>query len=273
MNENPYSQPDSEVQPVSDPAAMSVGAARARPISHGWHWYRQAWELFKPSWGIWLLTLLLLVVIMVVLQLIPLLGAIAANLIAPVLVAGILRMAVNADAGKGVEIGELFAGFSERTGPLVGLGALNMLVTFLVVGAMIAPMLAAMDMSAMQDMGSMQGMSDEEIARRMTGGGGPGAGSVLLMLLGAALLIPWLAAYWFAVPLIFLGDRGLGAALKESFFAVFRNILPFLWFGVLYFILAAIATIPLMLGWLVLLPVLMLTIYASFRDIFMEGNG
>jgi uncharacterized membrane protein len=262
VSDNPYSQPESNVQTAVS-ADLEIHDAKSRPIGHGWRWYGMAWDLFKPSWGIWLLTLLVFLAVMIVLQIVPFIGPIAANLIAPVMLAGFINLAHRAQTGQSVEVGELFAGFRHRTGALIGLGALNLVVTIVVVGAMMAPMF-----SAMGDMSAMQGMSDEQMAQEMMSGGG--TGSMLLMLVALALLIPWLAAYWFATPLIFLADRGLGAALKESFFACFKNILPFLWFGILYFVLAAVASIPLFLGWFVLLPVLMISLYTAFRDIFVE---
>lgn len=263
MNQNPYSEPSSDIQPAPSDGGTVVGASRARPIGHGWRWYARAWEMFTPAWGVWLGAAVLLLVIMFGLQVVPLVGPIAANLLAPVLMAGIIHMAHQSASGQGVEIGELFAGFRARTGSLIGLGALNLVVTI----AIGAAMGVAIAVSA-TDMGDMQNMSSDEMTMQMFAN--LGAGSMIIVLLALALLIPWLAAYWFSVPLIVLGERSLGGALKESFFACFKNIPAFLWYGILYFILAVVASLPLLLGWLVLLPVLMLTYYVSFRDIFME---
>jgi uncharacterized membrane protein len=45
-------------------------------------------------------------------------------------------------------------------------------------------------------------------------------------------------------------------------------MLPFLVYGVVYVVAAIVASIPFGLGWIVLLPVLMLTVYVSYRDIY-----
>jgi len=44
--------------------------------------------------------------------------------------------------------------------------------------------------------------------------------------------------------------------------------MPFLVSGVLYLVAAIVASIPLGLGWIVLIPVMVLTVYASYEDIF-----
>jgi hypothetical protein len=41
-------------------------------------------------------------------------------------------------------------------------------------------------------------------------------------------------------------------------------------FGVAFFLLAIVATIPVGLGWLVLGPVLLASIYTGYRDIYYE---
>lgn len=43
-----------------------------------------------------------------------------------------------------------------------------------------------------------------------------------------------------------------------------------LWLSIIFILLAIAASIPLLLGWLVLLPVLVITSYVMFRDVFSE---
>jgi uncharacterized membrane protein len=58
------------------------------------------------------------------------------------------------------------------------------------------------------------------------------------------------------------------AALKESFVGCLRNILPFLVYSIVVLVLGIVASIPLGLGWLVLGPVLIASVYTAYRDIF-----
>src|SRR5204862_143689 len=82
------------------------------------------------------------------------------------------------------------------------------------------------------------------------------------------LLLPLIMAIWFAPPLVMLGALSPGAAMKASFYGCLRNVIPFLVYGAIGIVLAIIATIPLGLGWFVLGPVAIASIYASYCDIF-----
>jgi uncharacterized membrane protein len=92
--------------------------------------------------------------------------------------------------------------------------------------------------------------------------------SILVMSL---FMIPLIMLFWFAPALIVLHDDvGIIEAMKLSFLGCLKNMLPFLIYGIVGFILMMLATLPLALGWLVLGPVLFGTIYASYKDIFLE---
>ena len=56
--------------------------------------------------------------------------------------------------------------------------------------------------------------------------------------------------------------------MKASFFACLKNLLPFLVYGVILFVLCLIAMIPIGLGMLIMVPVMMGSIYASYVEIF-----
>ncbi|HEY8887312.1 MAG TPA: hypothetical protein VIM35_02405, partial [Gallionella sp.] len=50
--------------------------------------------------------------------------------------------------------------------------------------------------------------------------------------------------------------------------AFLYNALPMLLYGITFMMLAILASLPMMLGWLVLLPLVFTTLYASYSDIF-----
>ena len=57
-------------------------------------------------------------------------------------------------------------------------------------------------------------------------------------------------------------------ALGISMVACLRNILPFLLCSLLSSILLVVAVIPLGLGLILWIPVMLLTLYTSYRDVF-----
>jgi uncharacterized membrane protein len=58
--------------------------------------------------------------------------------------------------------------------------------------------------------------------------------------------------------------------MKQSFVGSLRNIVPFLLYGLILFLLSIVATLPLLLGWLVLGPVLAASLYTAYKDIYFK---
>ena len=97
----------------------------------------------------------------------------------------------------------------------------------------------------------------------------------IVSLLGPALplmLLLMLVAMttYFAPPLVAIRNEGPVRAVWLSVTGMVKNVLPGLAFSVVMFILAVLATLPFGLGWIVLLPVLALSSYAAFRDIYLD---
>ena len=63
------------------------------------------------------------------------------------------------------------------------------------------------------------------------------------------------------------------AALKESFKACLRNILPSLIYGILMFLLGLLVPLTLGLGLLVWVPLFFTSTYAAYRDIFTQTRA
>jgi uncharacterized membrane protein len=93
---------------------------------------------------------------------------------------------------------------------------------------------------------------------------------LLAMLVMTALLLPVVMAVWLAAPLVVFHEHGPLEAMKGSFMGCLKNTLPFLIYGVVLFVFMILATLPLLLGWLVLGPVFAASIYASYRDIYLK---
>ena len=75
-------------------------------------------------------------------------------------------------------------------------------------------------------------------------------------------------ALWFAPSLVVFNNLKPVEAMKVSFFGCLKNIVPFLLYGVVMMVLCVVAAIPVMLGYLVLGPVIIASIYTGYRDIF-----
>jgi uncharacterized membrane protein len=90
----------------------------------------------------------------------------------------------------------------------------------------------------------------------------------LALLIVLALLLPLAMLAWFAPALIVFRNLPAWEAMKLSFRACMRNLMPFLLYGLVALVLIVVACIPLLLGLLIVMPVLLASVYTSYRDIF-----
>lgn len=225
---------------------------------HGVTWWTDAWAMFTKNAAIWIVLGLVLLIILIVLAVIPIVGQLASTLLLPVFAGSWMLTAQKFEGGGTLEVGDLFLAFKgDKLTPLVVVGALflaMMVVIFLVMGVL--GFGGFMGMMAGGAMGSGKGMM-----------AGMGVG-LFAMLVGFVLFMLVSTALWFAPALVVLRGVAPVDAMRLSFAASMKNIVPFLLWSIIYFIAAMIATIPFGLGWIVLVPVLMLTLYVSYKDVF-----
>ena len=223
-------------------------------------WIGEGFATFKASPLNWVIITVLLIVIQIILGLIPIIGQIAGNIIWPLFIAGIMLGCAALDEGDDLTIGHLFAGFSAKPGPLIGLGAMY-LVMLLGVGIVVG-ILAAISGIGMAGLAGAGGGG-------MPGGEAVAVGGILMLVLVAmGLFLPVIMAIWFAPALMVLADKGVFESLKLSFVGCLKNIIPFLIYGIIALVLLIIGAIPIGLGWLVVIPLLWGSLYASYRDIY-----
>ena len=240
-------------------ASRVVVEPRSVDAGRGISWWSEAWALFTKNAGMWIVLGLILLVILIVLSVIPLLGSLAASLLVPVFVGGWMLAARKVETGGALEVGDLFAGFKDKLTPLLVLGAL-VLVATLVIGAVVGALGFGAFMG--MTMGGAQGSGGGMLAAM-------GAG-MLALLVGLALGLVVAMAIWFAPALVVFRNVAPVDALKASVSASLKNIVPCLLYGIVYIVAAIIASIPFGLGWIVLVPVLLLTVYVSYKDVFGE---
>lgn len=221
-------------------------------------WWTDAWALFTKNPAIWVVLGLVLFIIVLVLAFIPLLGQLASALLLPVFCGSWVMAARKQEGGGTVEVGDLFSAFKgDRLTPLAVVGVLFVAAMVVIVGLMgVLGFGGAMGMMAGGMMGSGSGMM-----------AGVGVG-LLGMLIGLVLLAIVAMALWYAPALVALRGVAPVEAVKLSFAASLKNIVAGLLWGVIYIVASIVASIPFGLGWLVLLPLLMLTMYTSYKDVF-----
>jgi uncharacterized membrane protein len=230
------------------PEGRSVDAGRAI------EWLKLGWGYFLKNPGVWIAVTVVMMVIAVVLSMIPIVGQLALNFLMPVFAAGLLLGCKSLRDGGELRFDHLFAGFKQNTGNLI------MVSVYYLVGVIVVSLITFLVGGGAAFTVAMMGNG--------IGAGVAVSGFLFAMLIMLALMMPLAMAVWFAPALVVFRDVAPIPAMKASFGACLKNMLPFLVFGIIVMVLAFVASLPLMLGWLVLLPVLVGSHYSSYLDLF-----
>jgi uncharacterized membrane protein len=266
FEQNPYQAPGAALETpmggdLAHASGQSVGVGRALD------WWGAGWRLFTRSPGIWIANLVIFFLILVVMAFVPFLGNLATHLLFPVLAGGLMLGCRALDQGEDLEIEHLFAGFKDRAVPLLLVGVFYMIGTLIVVAIVIGIGLVVMGGAGIGALMSASGGHGN--AAMGLALGGMGMGIALMGLVALALILPLAMSVWFAPALVVFHNMDALSAMKASFSGCLKNILPFLLYGIVYLVLAVIATIPLGLGWLVLGPMIVGSVYAAYTDIYL----
>ena len=265
---NPYAAPTAvEITAKRDEAEVAfIPDGRVVSAGNGATWVGDAWTLFKKNPGIFIAAFIIQIVIGFALNVIPLLGMFLGILVGPIFGAGWIAMAANAHNDEPVEINQFFAGLQKNAGPLFTIGAIYMGLSILFF-AVLAVLVVILFGTAI--LGAFTGGDASGLSSLMAGG------SLLLLflvflvaLVGSFLLY---ATTWFAPALVMLHNVAPFDAMKQSFSAFLKNWLPFLILLLVYMGLAIASLFTLGLALLVVIPLVLLATYTSYRDVFTDA--
>ena len=253
--------------PGTPPEPMDEGMrlvlpGRSLAAGAGFSWISAGWKLFARAPIMWIAFVIVLFLFALAMNFIPVVGGLVFQLLQGVFSAGFVVGCRSLERGGELDLEHLFAGFRHRFASLLVLGAI-VLVGWILVFLVFAAFLGISILPAL-----LTGSTDAVMESMMAS-----LGTMLLGLLVASLLmLPLMAAYWFAPALIVMHDMAPVAAMKASLSATFRNMLPFLFYGIAMLLLALLAVIPFGLGMLVWVPLMITSAYASYRQVFTEDE-
>jgi uncharacterized membrane protein len=249
------------------PAPLPI-AVRRLPAAQGIAWWTAAFGwLFADGTGLflWIAMDLCTLGAPSLLQTVPVLGWIGGVLLSVLLQAGLMVAAQRTAQSGATRFEDLFGGFGPRSGALLAVGALGLVA----LGAWFGALLIGGAGALFGTLGGAWNGSTLNLDRM------PSLGDLLTLLwvalLGALLLVPIFMALWLAPPLVVLRAVRPLEALRLSFVACWRNSLALLVYSLGLLVLAVAATVPLFLGWLILLPAMSLAKYAIYRDVFADA--
>ncbi len=238
----------------------------------GWQWIVDGFSLFRRSPAMWLALTLLLGVIWLASMIVPLLGPLLFNLFSPALFVGLMVGCRALERGEELQVGHLFAGFRDRLAPLVTVGGVYLVGTILVVGVV----LVAAGGSMLPAVLSKSGTDVETLRAALRS-------MALALAIGAAVYLPLIMLIWFAPLLVVFDGMAPLPAMKLSFAACLKNTLPFTVYGLAIMGLWFVLSLPAVIGpagavvvvalLVASIPVLVCSVYLSYKDIFVAHRA
>lgn len=243
-----------------EPRAVSAG--------HGWTWIAQGYTLFRKSPAVWAGLILLLFVAAKVLLSIPLLGILFV-LLMPLFLVGLMEGCRTLEHGGALQPAHLLAGFRRNAGHLATIGGVSLVGNILVM--MIVMQAGGEAISALTKTMAQNTPPTPELAQQTQAAAREVARALLI---GTAVSLPLLMALWYAPLLVYFNDVGPVQAMKASFVACVRNVPAMFVYG-LVIIAGMFIAMPVAMAlrqydlslWL-LAPIVVPSIYASYKDIF-----
>jgi hypothetical protein len=263
-NYNPYQPPQANLTlPPSQQDGEFIEGGQSVPFSNVTGWIGTAWELFKQSPGIWILILIIMFVISIVMSIIPIAGALANSLITPAFMGGLILGCKAIDSGEPLEVAHLFAGFNKKAGDLMLIGLLQ-IACF--VGLAIVLVVAGI---VIFGSGILHSFGDPNAVPSFIAT--QGIKLILALILAMMLLgIPIAMAFWFAPALVVLQNMSPTTAIVQSFKGCRQNFFQLFFASILFVLLFILGCIPILLGLLVVVPMLYCSVYAAYKDIYLQ---
>ena len=227
--------------------------------SRGVGWIKEAFALFRQKPFAWIgLCTGWLLLTLVLLQ-VPLIGPAIASFLQPVFFASFAIASFRQVAGEPVMMGDLFSGFRRNVRALVQLGAVLLvaeLVIVLLMWTLGLPALSASD-------GTVK-LSEYFDSLK---------GKEWILFVGFALSAMVKGAFWFAPPLIAFHEMSTSQAARWSAYAAISNLGAMVLYGLLLVVGFIAALIPWGLGLLVVVPVMAISTFIGYREVFQAGRA
>lgn len=243
---------------------------RTVDAARGWRWLVEGVAIFRKNPAQWLLLIATLYLGSRIVLLLPFMG-LAVILLTPNFIAGLAHGAQALDQGKPLRFGYLASGFLKNAAQLVTIGGVSLVGHFLMLMAMATVAGDALSGIA-QTMASGAVTADTVNAMREA------APRLLLsVLVGLGISLPVMLAVWFAPLLVFFDDLKPVPAMLLSLSACLKNVLPLLVYclAVLGPLLVTMQVATALtrqpdLGIWLLAPILVPSLYAGYRDLFVH---
>ena len=253
-----------DYQPNS-PGLIFLPQGRRIENGSGTEWLSHSYYvLFKRAPIGWILAALVMHALIICIALVPLIGSIASVMLKPVFLGGMLLGCAAAERGEPMNLHYLFEGFQRHTEKLVILGLLTLIATLalsICIGVLILIMAGIGIL-----IGVFGGTGSDGVRVMLIVGACMGGLLIVCLLVYASVILSM--AISLAPALIIFHDMSPSAAFSAGITASRKNFWMVLTFSLVMGMLYLLGALPLLLGWLLLMPLSITASYAAYREIF-----
>ncbi len=224
------------------------------PASHGALWLAESFRMFRARPLQWMGLTAGWVSITFALILIPFLGGVIANFLQPAFFASFAIAGYKQSAGEPISTAELFSGFRRHMRAQVNLGAVLLLAEIAIFALMAA---LGLPMANEGDQPFTMAQYVEALQ-----------GKEWILAFGFLITVVVKGALWFAPPLIAFHGMPTLHAVRWSVYAALANLGPMMVYGAALLGLFFLGLIPWALGLLVVLPMMAISTFVGYREVF-----
>jgi len=236
---------------------------RKLEAARGWIWIKQGYQLMMRNPLLSISSAILCVFSVFVALMLPVVGALLAVALMPIMLAGFMNICRALEENEKVSPAMLLAGFKQHTSSLVALGAFLMLGMLFASTVMVS--VGGESFAALMD--QMHTAQDSQLLMQAIAGGDSRVS--LAVLLGLTLMLLLVVAWQYAPILVFFSGVSPWVALRASLLGTLRNVVPYTVYSLIMQVFTmALGILPFGIGMLLLLPLGLTSLYVSYRNIF-----
>lgn len=228
------------MQPIDSNTQNKQIFVKKRPATSVFDWYKSGYQLFCQAKFSWVTLSLAAWVFALLATLIPFLGEVILCLLLP----GIYAVAEHHKKHEAFKAERLLDGFRYRLLPLIQLFLINLAMSLVCVT--VTSMLTGIDLDEISQPDKL----------------------ISFMQVAGIIYIPFFVIIVMTAGLIMLHNLPCWSAFKLAVYGCVKNWASLLVFAVFTFFAAMLASLPMLLGLIIVLPVVHTTVYAVCNDIF-----
>jgi hypothetical protein len=246
--------------PIPSPPPQGAPSTKVRKVSpfNGPAWLVEGVKLFFRFPGPWMMLLAFGSLIMLIGQLVPVIGPLFFYATYFIWIAGLMACCRLLHQGQPFQFQQVFVGFKSGARTLMSLSLIYTVIEITVIAFFTEPFIRQLQSPQMSQQEMQQLLQDPEFLKAL--------------LWSRLALVPVQMAMVFTPALVLFQQRSLLSAVQLSFAACMQNFPAVVLYLLSLVAMGVLATLPALLGWFILIPATIASVYFAYMDIFEQSK-